>query len=78
MPMSYFFREDRDEERERDEEDFVRRDVPFFPRLEVERLLAELVLRFFFAARFLPPPVSLFTVAQARRSASPVLRPRRL
>src|SRR5262245_23563469 len=47
----------------------VRRDVPFVPAL---------VLLFFFAAPFLPPPVSLLTVAQARRSDSSVLRPRRL
>jgi hypothetical protein len=62
-----------------DEDDVVfRRDVPFFPRLEVERLRDELVLLFFFAAPFLPPPLSLLTVAQVRRSASPLLTPRRL
>ena len=64
---------------DREEDDVpLRREVPFFPRLEVERLLDELVFLFFFAAPFLPPPLSLLTVAQARRSASPLLTPRRL
>jgi hypothetical protein len=58
--------------------DFRRRVVPFFPVLELLRFFEVPELLFFFAAPFLPPPVSLFTVAQARRSASPVLRPRRL
>jgi hypothetical protein len=72
----YFFRE-RDDVVRRVEE-LRRRDVPFFPLLEVERLLDELELLFFLAPPFLPPPVSLLTVAQARRSASPLLTPRRL
>jgi hypothetical protein len=38
----------------------------------------EVVVFFRFGLAFLPPPVSLLTVAQARRSASPVLTPRRL
>jgi hypothetical protein len=46
---------------------------PFFPPFREE-------LRFDFLPRpdplFLPPPVSLFTVAQARRSASPRETPR--
>jgi hypothetical protein len=61
----------------RDEVD-LRRDVLFFPRLELDLFVDVLELLFFFAAPFLPPPVSLLTVAQARRSASPVLMPRRL
>jgi len=67
----YFFRE-------AEREELRRRDVPFFPRLElvVRDVLLELLL--FLAPPFLPPPVSLLTVAQARRSASPLLTPRRL
>jgi len=57
----------------------LRRDVPLVPLLELLLLVDELDVLFFLAARFLPPPpVSLFTVAQARRSASPPLTPRRL
>jgi len=67
---SYFFRED-----DREDDEVRRRDVPFLPLLEVLVLL-ELEVLFLFAAFFFPPPVSLFTVAQARRSASPVLTPR--
>jgi len=75
----YFFRERDDVVRVvRRVEELRRRDVPFFPLLEVERLFDELVLLFFLAPPFLPPPVSLLTVAQARRSASPLLTPRRL
>ena len=66
----YFFREV-------EREELRRRDVPFFPRLElVVRDVLELL--FFLAPPFLPPPVSLLTVAQARRSASPLVTPRRL
>jgi hypothetical protein len=46
--------------------------------MEVERFFDALVLLFFLTPAFLPPPVSLFTVAHARRSASALLTPRRL
>jgi hypothetical protein len=62
----------------REREDMRRRDVPFVPLLELLLLVVELDVLFLLAARFLSPPVSLFTVAQARRSASPPLTPRRL
>jgi hypothetical protein len=66
----YFFREV-------EREELRRRDVPFFPCLELV-LRDVLELLFFLAPPFLPPPVSLLTVAQARRAASPLLVPRRL
>jgi hypothetical protein len=52
---------------------FLREDEPFFRPLVLVRFRD--VALFFFAALFLPPPVSLLTVAQARRSASPELTP---
>jgi hypothetical protein len=55
--------------------DYFFRDEPFFPRLAVLRFFVAPEVLFFLAPPFLPPPDSLFTVAQARRSASPVLTP---
>ena len=68
----------RDVERREVEREELRREVPFFPRRPVLVLRDVLELLFFLAPPFLPPPVSLFTVAQARRAASPLLAPRRL
>jgi hypothetical protein len=76
--LRYFFRELRVREvrvRELEDED-RRRDVPFLPLLEVLLFFLALDVLFFRAPPFLPPPVSLLTVAHARRSASPVLTPR--
>jgi hypothetical protein len=65
----------RELERERDE-DVRFRDVPFLPLVEELRFFVELELLFLRAPPFFPPPLSLLTVAQARRSASPLLTPR--
>jgi hypothetical protein len=76
-PQRYFF--DRDRERERVDDELVRRRPPlerappFRPPLrEAERL----VLFPRPEPLFLPPPVSLLTVAQARRAASLLPLPR--
>jgi hypothetical protein len=58
--------------------DVERRDVAFRPRVLVAllRLDEEELLRLRDGLRFLPPPVSLFTVAQALRADSRPPTPR--